>query len=70
MWYRSSTSLLRVLCGERGDVRSPADRGTLAVRKEIRVRSHSPTFQVCSAICTLRLNRGFTSPAGEVRFVY
>ncbi len=56
--------------GERENVRSPANRATLVVRKKLRVHSHSPTFQVGTAICTLRLNHGFTSLAGEVGFVY
>ena len=73
----SERSLLRVVQelhksasphgGERDNVRSPADRATLVVRKKIRVRSHSPTFHVCTAICTLRLNH--VSPRSLARYV-
>src|SRR5271166_1869101 len=55
--YSCCTSLLRLLCGKKENVRPPANRGTLVVRKELRAHSHSPTFRVCTAICTLKLNR-------------
>ncbi len=60
MWYRSSKRLLRVLRGKKENVRSPANRAAFVVRKKLRLHTHSPKFQVCIAICTLRLN--YVSP--------
>jgi hypothetical protein len=68
MWYRSSTSLLRLLCGEKENVRYSANRAALAVRKKLRVHFHSPTFQVSTAICTLRLDY-VSPPRSLARFV-
>jgi hypothetical protein len=51
--WRCSASLLRALCGEMENVRSPGSRSALILRKK-RAHSHSrPTFPVC----TLGLNR-------------
>ena len=69
MWSRSSSSLLRVLCGKNEDVCSAARRAKLVVRKKLRMHSHLPTFQVCAAICILRRNHvSFRSLARYVSF--
>jgi hypothetical protein len=70
MWFRSSASLLRVLCGKKENVRSPASRAMLVVRKKLRVHSHSPTFQVWHCDLHFETQPCFTSLAGEVCFVY
>ena len=60
MWYRSSISLLRFRCGEKGNVRSPASLAPLVVR--------SPAFRICTAIC-LRLDHVSPRPvATDVLF--
>lgn len=70
MWYRSSTSLLRVLYGKKENVRSPASRAMPAVRRKSQrtfSQSHIPGLH-----CGLHFETQacFTSLAGEVCFVY
>src|SRR5208283_3113447 len=65
MWFRSSTSLLRVLCGKKENVRSPTSRAPLVVRRPLRVHSHSPTFPGLHCDLHFETQSCFTSLAGR-----